>query len=484
MAVRERTATKVRSLPGTAAELRTVFHGPPIEFLELVFQELVKDGGVKVEAANGQSVIVPILLHSESATEYPQVGHSGVCAGVHLNDFRNQPGCPKFVALVAPGNHPSLALTIESASDSFGLDVRSNSGNATIEDWWNDDFIQSLVNGALDRFAISKETDREQARQMIQRSVHAADEAERHGVSRIGAWRILSRIYCIPGNAKVCPLLSLACGFPTTDDGELAMKDQYEVLQRLASHLEENGITKGLEELKEEAEPADIEALDAFSVHLHAICDIPTTFARAASYFYSPCRGDDLASPPKWWMHLTLERWVELLEEERRPEGALRIECTNFIFPPFKGGHSVVHREVDLLVSAPEDQAEPVQAVLIRPPFLIWSKVLRSFMGLVCQTALAYSSIISFSWSFSTTSPVPPCWQLPCVAPPSCWPSEPDHPSSRPDALAPPPPDSFLMLHYSPCQNHGTIQYFTEDELILSPYSRPMFHIVALNSVA
>ena len=376
MAVRERTATKVRSLPGTAAELRTVFHGPPIEFLELVFQELVKDGGVKVEAANGQSVIVPILLHSESATEYPQVGHSGVCAGVHLNDFRNQPGCPKFVALVAPGNHPSLALTIESASDSFGLDVRSNSGNATIEDWWNDDFIQSLVNGALDRFAISKETDREQARQMIQRSVHAADEAERHGVSRIGAWRILSRIYCIPGNAKVCPLLSLACGFPTTDDGELAMKDQYEVLQRLASHLEENGITKGLEELKEEAEPADIEALDAFSVHLHAICDIPTTFARAASYFYSPCRGDDLASPPKWWMHLTLERWVELLEEERRPEGALRIECTNFIFPPFKGGHSVVHREVDLLVSAPEDQAEPVQAVLIRPPFLIWSKVL------------------------------------------------------------------------------------------------------------
>lgn len=365
-AVRERTANKVRSLPGVGSELRTVFHGPPIEILRPVFDELIKDGGVKVEMENDQHVVVPILLHSESATASPPVGHSGICAGVHLNDFRNQPACPRFVALLAPGNHPNLALTMETASDSFGLDVRSNSGNATIEDWWNDDFVQSMVDGALDRSAISKETDREQARQMIQKAVHAADEAERHNVSRVGAWRVLTRIYCIPGSTKVCAPLSHACGFPPTEDGELATKDQDEVLQQLATHLEENGITKGLDELKEDASEDDIEALDAFAAHLHSICDIPTTFARAASYFYSPNRGDDLKDPPKWWKHLTLERWIELLEEERRPEGALKIECTNSVFPPFRGGHSVVHGGVELLVTAPETQEGVVEATLTR----------------------------------------------------------------------------------------------------------------------
>ncbi len=364
--VRERTAKKVRSLPDIGSELRTVFHGPPMEILNPVFQELVKDGGVKVELGNEQQVMVPILLHSEAATTAPPVGRSGTCAGVHLNDFRNQPGCPRFVALLAPGNHPNLALTMETASDSFGLDVRSNSGNAAIEDWWNDDFVQFLVDAALDRFAISTDIAREQARQMIQKAVHAADAAERHNVSRVGAWKVLTRIYCISGGTKLCTPLSLACGFPPTEDGELATKDQDEVLQQLAAHLEENGINKGLEQLKEEASEDDIIALDAFAAHLNSVCDLTSRFARAASYYYSPSRGEELAQPPTWWVHLTLERWVELLEEERRPDGALEVECTNSVFPPFRGGHSVVHNEVQLAITAPENQEAAVNATLTR----------------------------------------------------------------------------------------------------------------------
>jgi len=364
--VRERTINKVRSLPGTASELRTVFHGPPMELLRPVFDELVKGGGLKVEKEKDQYVFVPILLHSESATSSPAVGQSGICAGVHLNDFRNQPACPRFVALLAPGNHPNLALTIKTASDSFGLDAQSNSGNASIEEWWNDDFIQSLVESALDRFEVIKETDREQARQMIQKSVHAADEAERHSVSRFGAWRVLSRIYSIPDNVKIGPYLSLACGFPPTAGGDLATKDQDKVLEQLASHLGENGITKGLEELKEGATEDDIDSLDAFAKHLHSLCEIPTKFVRAAPYFYSPNRGEDLEEPTKWWQHLTLERWIELLEEEGCLEGALSLECTNSVFPPLRGGHSVVHDEVELRVSKPAEQEGVVEATLTR----------------------------------------------------------------------------------------------------------------------
>jgi DNA phosphorothioation-dependent restriction protein DptH len=365
-AVQERTINKVRSLPSVESELRTVFHGPPMEILRPVFDELVKDGGLRFNLEDGSSVVVPILLHSETGTAPPAVGHSGICAGVHLNDFRNQPACPRFVALLAPGNHPNLALTMETASDSFGLDVRSNSGNATIQDWWNDDFIQALVNGALERFSIPSEVDRDQARQMIQKAVIAADEAERHNVSRIGAWQVLSRIYCITESIKIYPYLSLACGFPPTADGGLAAKDQEEVLQQLASHLGDNGITKGLDALKEDATQADIQSLDAFGAHLHSLCDIPTTFVRAASYFYSPSRGDDLKPAPLWWQHLTLERWIELLEEERRPEGALSIQCTNSVFPSCRGGYSLVHSEVELLVSKPAAQEGVLETTVTR----------------------------------------------------------------------------------------------------------------------
>ena len=364
--VRDRTVNKVRALPSSSSELRTVFHGPPSELLRGVFEELVKDGGIKVENEKDASVIVPVLLHSEVDANPPIIGKSGICAGVHLNDFRNQPACPKFVALLAPGNHPNLALTIETASDSFGLDVRSNSGNATIEDWWNDDFIQTLVEAALDRLSIGNENDREQARQMIRKSVHAADEAERHSVSRNGAWQILSRVYCIPRGAKIGPFLSLTCGFPPTSDGALATKSQDEVLQKLSAYLGESGITKGLEELKEGATQEDIDALDGFAVHLLSRCDVPTTFGRAAAYFYEPALTANLDEPPKWWQHLTLERWVELLQEDHSPEAALCIECTNSIIPSIRGRFSVVHGEVDLRVSKPEAYTGPVEAELTR----------------------------------------------------------------------------------------------------------------------
>jgi DNA phosphorothioation-dependent restriction protein DptH len=363
--IRERISARVRARHEATNELRSVFHGPPMEFLKPLYDELAQDGGIKVDIGADKSVLIPILLRSdEAAVVNPGIGQSGVCSGDHLLNLRNSPDCPRFVALIAPGDHTNLSFA--SASDEFGLSAINNTGNASIEDWWKDDFIQGLVDSGLARLAISNEADKEQARLMIQLAVEAADQAERHHVSRTGAWRVLSRIYSIPGNVKAGPPLSLACGFPPTEDGQFSVRDQREILNRLASHLEENSITKGLDELKDDADAEDIEALEAFGKHLHSVCDLPTRFVRAASFFYEPGQGSDVQEPPSWWTRLTLERWVELLEEERRPEGALQIECVNAVFPPFRGGHAVVQGEIKLHVAPPEGQEGEVSAVLTR----------------------------------------------------------------------------------------------------------------------
>ena len=364
--IRECVTARVRALHDGASEWRSVFHGPPLEFLKPVFQELVKGDGVKVELPDGKSILVPILLLDNTTGTNPPIGRSGICTGDHLLNLRNSPTCHRFVALIGPGEH--LSLSFASASDEFGLAASNNTGNASIEEWWGDDFIQALVEGALARLAISTEADKEQARQIIQFAVFAAEQAERHNVSRMGAWQVLSRVYCIPGDKKPGVELSLACGFPPCEDGNIAAKDQKEILDRLASHLEGNGITKGLGELSErdDAEAQDVHALNVFSTHLNSVVDIAPLFVRAACYYYGPCRSTELSEPPSWWTHLTLENWTELLEEESRPEGALKIACQNAVFPAFRGGHAVVQADVKLLITAPEDQSGEVNAVLTR----------------------------------------------------------------------------------------------------------------------
>ncbi len=364
--VRGVVVSKVMALSSPSAELRIVFHGPPGELLKPVFEELAKGGGITVEAADGKSIVVPVLLHSEEAGECPRVGQSGVCSGVDLNNLRNQPTCPKFVALVEPGNHPSLALTIESSSESFGLSAHSNSGNASIEEWWEDVFIRDLVDKGLKRLALIGESEIGQARKMIYAAVRDADEALNHKGSRAGAWRILSRVYTIPNTVRVCPHLSLCCGFPPTEDCEFATEDQIEVLKEVAEHLVEHGITKGIAILKEDAQPVDMTALDSFAEFFQQRAQTATDFPRAMSAFYSPDRHAEPGSPPDWYLHLTLERWRDLLAEDSQPEGSLSVVCKNEIFPPVRGCCSVVQEAVELELGAPESAVGSIDARLTR----------------------------------------------------------------------------------------------------------------------
>lgn len=347
--IRDRVNDRVRALKDNVSEWRSVFHGPPIEFLGPIYEELTKDGSIEVEVSDGKTVSIPILLVDKTNKSFA-IG------------LRNS--IPRFVTLLAPGEHINLSLA--SASDEFGLTASNNTGNASIDEWWRDDFIQALIESALARLAITTEADKEQARQVIQCAVIAAEEAERHDVTRREAWRVLSRLFCIPGNIKAGHPLSLACGFPPTEDGRISARRQKEVLDRLAGHLEETGILKGLEELAEGAEDEDVTALNSFASHLSSVVDILPPFVRATCFYYGPSRGNDLIGPPDWWTHLTVEKWIELLEEESRPEEALRIQCQNTVCPPLGAGHVVVQSELNLLIAAPENQPSEINAELTR----------------------------------------------------------------------------------------------------------------------
>lgn len=358
----------VRNVQAPNVELRSVFHGPPPDLLRLVFDELVRDDFIEARRPSGEVVQFPVLLlveKLESGQGNPEIGRSGICDENHLLVLRNSPSCPRFLALVPPGRHRTLSVA--SATSNFGLSPDSNAGNATIEQWWRDDFIQSLVDHALERVQRNSESEGDQARRLVESAVRAADEFDRHDVSRRDAWAVLSRVFSIPSaEMPFGSLLSLACGYPPMSDGSIRAKEQIDTLEELADALEDVGFRQGIERLKERGDESDSEALTECLQHLERSCEVPTAFARATSFFYMPSRADSIGEVPSWWAHLTVERWAELLEDDHRPQGALRIRCTNSIIPASKGINALVLAGVELEVGLPEERPSAVPCLVKR----------------------------------------------------------------------------------------------------------------------
>ncbi|GMV25570.1 MAG: hypothetical protein AMXMBFR58_16010 [Phycisphaerae bacterium] len=359
------TATNV---PGGSSELRAVFHGPPLPYLRQVFDALVADGGIEVPVGSGNNVVFPVVLQVEKMGPgelNPKVGASGVCDESHLLVLRNAPSCPRFVALVPPGRHRNLSVT--SATYEFGVAAFNNSGTATIDSWWNDEFVQDLVDAALARHAWPTDSQREQGRRLIEHAVKAADVVDRYEATRPRAWDVLSRVFAISDSRfPFGTLLSLACGYPPVSDGSVRADEQIAVLEQLADALVDDGFRPGIEELKSEADAPDANALDEFLAHLTQRCDVPTALGRATPAYYGPFQGPVVADPPQWWDRLTVERWTELLEEERQPEGSLQIECANSIIPACKGINALVKDSVDLRVSLPDEHGGPLDVTVTR----------------------------------------------------------------------------------------------------------------------
>lgn len=367
--VRAHVQAHVANLRGVEAEFREVFNGPPDEILEAVFELLISEGGIEATRGTGEPVIVPVVLQLNQLPEghdIPAIGHSGRCDEPYMMALRNAPNCPIFLGLVPPGTQAILSQT--STRSEFGVASQNNSKSATTFDWWHDRFIQELVSDALGRHQWTSD-EREDARKLVEYAVHSADEIDKHKNStRRAAWFVLSRLWSIAD--KQMPFgsqVSLACGLPPSEDGEVNADLQIKVLKELSARFEDAGIRPTIEELKQRASDEDERvALDQVAEHLQRRAAVLTALARSMPYYYGPFNEDAIDSAPQWWSYLTAQRWSRLLEENVRRRESLEVECTNSIISQTQGFIPVVRAAANLRISLPEGYQGPVDLLVTR----------------------------------------------------------------------------------------------------------------------
>lgn len=370
--VRDKVRQSTLGRTGTNLESRFIFHGPPLELLEMVYEELTNEhGGIPAQAATGEIITLPVLLQipiNQPGFSNPTIRSSGRCNETHLLDLRNLPSCPSFIALVPPGQHSNRSVA--STTDEFGLSASNNANHATFDEWWGDEFIQHLLNDGLSKAGFESDLE-EEAKKLLKSSARAMDEMDPEKESRKAIWRLLSRVFSIQqGLAGLTKhqALSLACGVPPRRDEVVSAKLQIDVLQQLAEEFAD-GFKSGVERAKKNTQDDSIcLRLDEFLTHLQGNCKIPTAFERATSAFYLPVDNLKVEIAPEWWKTLTVELWSELFAEE--PEEIselLSIECTNAIFPQLRGIPALVRDEVEIKVSIGADYSgDPVDVLLER----------------------------------------------------------------------------------------------------------------------
>lgn len=367
--IRSHVAAAVARLARPDGEMRTVFHGPPMEFLAPLFEVLTKEGGIEATLGNGDAVTVPVLLQRDSqqlAGPNPPIGQSGICDETHVINCRNAPvACPRYIVLVPPGSISSL--TLATASNSFGLLAHSNSGTATSFEWWSDAFVQALVSAALDRHAWAAR-EKDSARTLIEKAVLAADKIDKNVAARPGAWKVLSRVWSI-SDPKV-PFgtqLSLACGFPPNADGSVDAAAQEKVLTEVSDRLID-GFRSAIEALGTVGSDGEKRALEELLGYLQARCDVGHRFSHAPAYYYEPSATATISAPPTWWSTLTTEVWRRLLDgdEDEVPEAALVLVCHNAVMPKAKGIGPVVSSGVELSVTNEDGVDAPAEVTVTR----------------------------------------------------------------------------------------------------------------------
>lgn len=351
---------------GARLESRFIFHGPPLALLKPVYELLAADGGIRVKNADGVAMTLPVLLQALSTTEAGhglKVGQSGLCDANHLLHLRNDPHNPSFVALVPPGQHHNKSVS--STTDEFGVGMQNNSSHAPFDDWWGDEFVQILVEKALNGAGLDEEA-RAEARAVARESAEAVDDVEGGDGMRNAAWLLLSRLFSVPTSGlglSPWKAVALACGMPSSDS-ILSAKGLHDILGQLATTLAD-GFGTAIGQLGQGGTPEIVAALGQFLAHLRDRCNVPTAFERATPAFYLPADGAQLKAPPSWWMTLSAEKWVELMAEEPIEVGDLRIECTNPIFPVGRGMPAIVRGEAMLSVTAGGAAKVPLASVVL-----------------------------------------------------------------------------------------------------------------------
>jgi DNA phosphorothioation-dependent restriction protein DptH len=361
-------ATQLRNLGSQQAELRAVFNGPPQQFLAQVYELLAEQGGLRATLADGEEVLVPVLLLQEkvpSDFKNPPIGGSGKCDHNHLLTLRNSPSCPRFVVLSSPKSQSNLSQT--STWFYCGLAAENQAANTPIDRWIQDEFIDRLITKAVERITNGDKDWVESARSMSAESIASADAADEANGLRLAAWNTISRVWSLNNvEGRQARSLALALGYPPPTDNTLSFVSQSKALRKLAEQLED-GFTLAIGQFKEETEDEDEKAaLDAVLAQLLIRCPTSTAVTQSMPFFYGPYTGVDVGEAPDWWLLLTVERWLSLLEQTSTSPETLGVRCVNSLTPNGAGIGPIVSSAVQLEIKIPgaiPDSSTPVQIV-------------------------------------------------------------------------------------------------------------------------
>ncbi|MBU2582005.1 MAG: ATP-binding protein [Alphaproteobacteria bacterium] len=342
-----------------SAESRWIFHGPPLEILSLVYEELAGSVGIQLEG-------LPVLLQVPSlglSEPNPAIGLSGRCDEAHLLDMRNSPSAPSYLALVPPGHH--AIRSVSSTTDQFGVAATSNGTNASFDEWIADPFIQRVLEAAVDATATRYGDD---ARELLRKSLEAIDDVDKEKATRSGSWRLVSRMFEVSAErGNVDRQISLACGVPPMEENKLSAKEQLAIVQGVAEALS-SGFATGLSDARAKATTEQQDWIDACLDHVRMTCEVLTALDRAPQAYYAPSLTAALVDPPAWWSGLTVEVWEALLDDEPEFLGDIQIECRGGEpeLPPSKGVPLIVTGKVDLVIRGAAEDGGSLDVTLER----------------------------------------------------------------------------------------------------------------------
>lgn len=364
--IRGQMENEIIALPAGSRECRAVFRGPPDEVLQQVLAELSRSQpALTARTSDGLEVQYPAVLQVDQlVADIPEArpDRSGQMLFHGLAGLRNDPSVGIFLALVPPGAQASD--THESTRKTFGVGSVANEGGAPISAWWQDAFIQHLVDGGL---GDDEEAQLDQAKRLLFEAVVAADAANQHEVCRRGPWEVLSRLYALKGSgldldSRVC----LATGFPPSVDHRIDSERKLRIHRALVEKFERVNIGAGTGHLREQAARVGVRQsdIDDFASHIRK-CDVVTSLSRSMSYYYAP---EDVARPPVWWKELTVQAWDLLLEDDSAQATLeIGIECINPLAFQVKGIVPVVLGAAQIRVQLPDGCEGRVQVTREAP---------------------------------------------------------------------------------------------------------------------
>jgi DNA phosphorothioation-dependent restriction protein DptH len=352
-----------RSALGSDADssVRPILIGPPLNALRALFERLTLHGTtdwtVTLPAGTVDVVVLLVSNATGPAVGAPAAHVSQECHWDYAVTVRNS--SKLVLILVDPhawDNRPESLRNTTETLGTLSLD-RSNR-------WLQDPLWKSLVGQVQATSGV--------LRGEINASLKSlAKYGESLGASErdTAPWTAINELLApAPGGLTGSDSIAFACGFPAP--GGIALPDTVRNLERLADFLAGEGLTDGVDQLKQTTAAGThglVPHLDDLLGHLNGTLLSAATMTRAPASHYQPG-----TTVPAWWTDLTAPRIQEMLDELEGgpPQGRLRLTCTNALnaTDQVDGEPLIVANEVELRASTDTDGTLPAVTYARRLP--------------------------------------------------------------------------------------------------------------------